>query len=206
VGRRNGSNVAELEGYRPGMAPGDGERSCGECALCCTILRVDDLAKLGGTPCAYLRREGSGCSIHAHRPSICRGYRCYWLQGGLQVDDRPDRLGAVIDLVSAGGQPVMAIREASPGSYQRSARLAEIAAEFREHHAVRITDAGDVMDPDREYRVLLAGGEEHRVRGDRIEVWQDGARTETRRRPWIERAFRRIAVWRTSRKVHRLAR
>jgi len=188
------------------MAPSDARRSCGECTLCCTVLRVDHLAKLGGEPCVYLRREGPGCSIHAHRPPICRSYRCYWLGGGLGDDDRPDRLGAVVDLVSAGGAPVLAIREASPGSFERSARLREIAAEFREHHPVRITDAGDVMDPEREYRVLLARGEEHRVRGDRVEVWRDGARVEARQRPWLERTLRRAAVWRTSRSLRRMAR
>jgi hypothetical protein len=188
------------------VATADARRSCGECSLCCTVLRVDDLDKLGGTPCAYLRREGSGCSIHQRRPEICRAYRCFWLKGGLEDDDRPDRLGAVIDLVSAGGVPVMEIRQASVGSFDHSQRLIEIADEFRAHHPVRVTDVADVMDPEREYRLLLAAGEEHRVRGDTIEVWRDAAHQETRRRPWLERALRRIAVWRTARKVRSKAR
>jgi hypothetical protein len=170
------------------------------------VLRVDDLDKLGGVPCAYLRSQGAGCSIHPRRPGICRAYRCFWLRGGLAEADRPDRLGAVIDLMHAGGAPVMEIRQASPGAFARSERLREIAEEFRAHHPVRVTDVADVLDPDHEYRLLLADGEEHRVRGDTVEVWSNGAYRETRRRPWIERALRRVGLWRTSRKLRRSTR
>lgn len=183
------------------MATQDAKRSCGACTLCCTVLRVDELDKLGGTPCAYLRRGGDGCSIHERRPEICRAYRCHWLQGGLEEDDRPDRLGAVIDLRTASGTPVLEIRQAMPESFERSPRLREIAESFRAIHPVRISDVANVMDPEREYRLLLPGGEEQRVRGDTIEVWRDGALRETRRRPWLERVLRRVAVWRTARKL-----
>ena len=37
------------------MSEGEASRRCGECDLCCRLLRVDDLAKLGGVPCTYLR-------------------------------------------------------------------------------------------------------------------------------------------------------
>ena len=189
-------------------------RACGPCSLCCTLLRVDELAKLGGTPCVHQRKaaerprsepkasEGGpqlgmaegGCSIHPRRPAICRAYRCLWLQGRLGPGDRPDRLGAVLDLASRGGFPELVVHEAEPGTLERSARLREIVGEFRLSMPVRILDARGPLDPDHPFRVLLPGGEEQRVAGDRVETWRDGVRIGATRLPWLERALRRVAL------------
>jgi hypothetical protein len=173
-----------------------GARECGGCDLCCTVLRVDELAKLGGVPCKHLREAG-GCGIYAERPRICRSYRCQWLQGGFEEEDRPDRLGAVVDLINEAGVLRLAIREASPGAFDRSARLQQIAERYRSFMPVRVTTADDVMNPDAEFRVLLADGEEQRIAGDRVEVWRAGRHAETRRLPWGQRVLRRaLQRWR----------
>jgi hypothetical protein len=122
------------------------------------VLRVDELRKLGGTPCVH-QRAGGGCGIHPQRPGICRAYRCLWLGGGLRDDDRPDALGAVLDVVSRGASVWLEIREAQPGAFERSARLREIAHEYRASMPVRIGDSADVLDPERRFRVLLPNGE-----------------------------------------------
>jgi len=179
-------------------------RECGGCALCCTVLRVDELAKLGGTPCPKLRPAGDGCSIHATRPSICRAYRCLWLRGGLDDTDRPDRLGAVLDVAFEGDGPFLAVREAEAGAFQRSPRLREIAERYRESMPVRITSASDVMDPDRSYRLLLPGGEDQLVEGERITVFRDGRALATRRMPWLERSLRRLVLRFQARRLRRL--
>lgn len=165
-------------------------RACGACSLCCRVLRVDEIGKLGGDPCIHQRGSG-GCGIHATRPDICRAYRCLWLAGGLDPSDRPDRIGAVLDLVNEGAGPWLAIRQAESGTFEQSERLQEIAEAFRISLPVRITDAADTLDADRPYRVLLPGGEEHRVTGDRVEILRDGCPVETRRLPWLERQVRR---------------
>jgi hypothetical protein len=177
----------------PSSAAAASGRSCGACSLCCTVLRVDELAKLGGTPCLHQRAEG-GCAIHPRRPAICRRYRCLWLQGGLDPGDRPDRLGAVLDLASRGGLPELVVHEAEPGAFDRSSRLREIALHHRDSMPVRIQDSGGVLDADRPYRVLLPGGEEQRVAGERIEIWRDGVRVAERRLPWVERLARRAVL------------
>lgn len=170
-------------------------RSCGGCTLCCTVLRVDELPKLGGVPCAHV--TASGCGIYARRPAVCRGYRCMWLQGGLDEADRPDRLGAVIDVVVEAGVQRMAIREAKAGTFESSARLQEIAARHREQMPVKLTTAELAMDPDAPFRLLLAGGEERRIAGDSIEVWRDGQLVRRERFPWLERALRKMVIgWR----------
>jgi Fe-S-cluster containining protein len=182
--------TAGKAGERDRTAP---KRACGPCSLCCTLLRVDELAKLGGVPCVHQQVAG-GCAIHPRRPAICRAYRCLWLQGGLDEGDRPDRLGAVLDLASRAGFPELVVHEAEPGAFERSARLREIAERYRAGMPVRILDSHAVLDPDRGFRVLLPGGEEQRVRGERIETWRDGARVGVGRLRWLERLARRVAL------------
>lgn len=199
--------MAQLEAD-PERARRAAGRQCGPCSLCCTVLRVDELAKPAGRDCVH-QRAGGGCAIHAERPPICRSYHCLWLQGGLEDDERPDRTGAVVDLETTGVGLRLAIREAQPGAFDASPMLQAIAERYRSSMPVRISDTGDVTDPDRPFRVLLADGVEQRVAGERIEVWRAGRRVETRRLPWLERIARRVAVlWRARqlRRVERSAR
>lgn len=190
------------------MSAVEAPRACGSCSLCCHVLRVDEIGKLGGHSCLH-QRESGGCGIHPTRPGVCRAYRCLWLSGGLREPDRPDRLGAVLDLVNEGAGAWLAIRQAEPGAFERSERLREIAEEFRASLPVRITDVADTLDADRPYRVLLPGGEEHRVEGDRVEILRDGLPVERRRLSWLERRVRRLALgfrrWRLRRFPSRAA-
>jgi len=183
-------------------------RTCGECSLCCTVLRVDELRKLGGVPCRELREPGPGggcCGIHARRPRVCRAYRCLWLQGGLEAGDRPDRLGALLDLVTAGAETRLEIHEATPGSFDRSPRLREVAERHRAAMPVRVLDVGDVLDPDRPYRILLPGNTELRVAGERITELRGGEAITERRLPWLERTIRRLGIRVRRRRFRRFA-
>lgn len=185
-----------------GRAGGAAERRCGECSLCCTVLRVDELAKLGGTDCLH-QQAGGGCAIHPRRPAICRAYRCLWLRGRFGAADRPDRLGAVLDFVNHGGQLMLEVREARSGSFAASPRLQQLVERQRATIPVRISDADEVLDPDRPFRVLLPDGEEHRVAGDRIEVRRPGRPPELRRLPLIERLARRALLLLRARRLRR---
>jgi len=168
-------------------------RACGVCSLCCTVLRVDELKKRGGVDCVHQRAEG-GCGIYEKRPGICRSYRCLWLRGRFEEGDRPDRIGAVLDFVNHGGQLMLEVRQAREGSFDASPRLQQIVERQRISLPVRISDSDDVMDPDRPFRVLLPGGEEHRVAGDRIEVHRPDQPVEVRRLPLLERLARRAML------------
>jgi hypothetical protein len=148
------------------------------------LLRVDELSKRGGSPCRQLRAAPGrpGCGIHAQRPSICRAYSCLWLSGGLDPEDRPDRLGAVLDVATEGLVTKLRVHEAAPGAYTGSARLREIVARYRESMPVRISDVSRAGDPAAPVRF-------------------EGARElERRRLPWLERGLRRLALaWRAHR-------
>jgi hypothetical protein len=166
---------------------------------------VDELSKLGGSPCRHQRvgDPGGGCGIHASRPGVCRAYRCLWLRGGLGSGDRPDRLGAVLDLMTEGDISWLVLHESSRGAYDRSPRLQEIAARFRDTLPVRVIDSENVLDPDRPFRVLLPGGEEHRVEGERTVVFRDGVRVGERCLPWLDRWLRRVTMRARRRRLRR---
>ena len=164
--------------------------------MCCVVLRVDELRKLGGVPCQHQRDPG-GCGIHPTRPAICRAYQCLWLQGGLEDEDRPDRLGAVPDLVARGGSIWLELREAVPGAFDASPRLRAIAEQHRASMPVRVSDVGDVLNAAQPVRVLLADALEHRIEGEWTSVWRDGAFVERRRLPPLDRWLRRLRLaWR----------
>jgi Fe-S-cluster containining protein len=187
--------MAEV-GHDPERERRAASRSCGTCSLCCTILRVDELAKPAGRDCVH-QRGPRGCAIHATRPAICRAYRCLWLQGGLEDGERPDATGGIVDLETTGVGLRLAIREVRPGVFDASPVLQAIAERYRSSMPVRITDTADPMDPDRPFRVLLAEGVEQRVAGEQVDVFRDGLLVESLRLPWLERIARRVGqAWR----------
>jgi Fe-S-cluster containining protein len=176
-------------------------RSCGPCSLCCTLLRVDELNKRAGHDCVHQRGE-QGCGIYETRPQICRSYMCLWRQGGLEDDERPDLTGGIVDLETVGVGVQLGIRLRERGLLEKSPKLLEIARRYRSEMPVRITDAEDVLNPDRPFQVLLADGLEQRVEGERIEVYQDGTLIKKFRLRLLERLARRASIWWRSRKLH----
>ncbi len=167
------------------------------------MLRVDELAKPAGSDCRHQHgaADGAGCGIHAERPPVCRGYHCLWLQGGLADADRPDRTGGIVDLEPAGLGAQLSIREIRAGAFETSLALQAIAERHREQMPVRVILHGDPNDPDRPFRVLQSGGLEHRVAGERIEIWRDGDFVEVQRLGWADRLGRKISVWWRGRKL-----
>ena len=155
---------------------------------------MDELKKLGGTPCVHLRRapDAPGCGIHTERPRICRAYACLWLSGALDDEDRPDRLGAVLDLVSEAHGACLRVHEATPGAYERSPRLQAVVARYRASLPVRISDAQRPLDPDAPVRELFPDGGERVVAGDHVTERPAGGFARRRRLPWPLRLARRL--------------
>jgi hypothetical protein len=74
-------------------------RACGDCTVCCTVLKVDtpDFAKPADVPCANL--GAGGCTIHPVRPPVCRTWFCAWRRVAALPDEaRPDRSGLLVSL------------------------------------------------------------------------------------------------------------
>lgn len=83
---------------------------CGDCNLCCTVMRVEmapvhDGFKPANEKCRHACK--AGCSIYENKPSSCNSFICLWITMRLFISDfpmkwRPDKIGAVIDCNEVG--------------------------------------------------------------------------------------------------------
>jgi len=60
-------------------------RSCGECSLCCF---APSIPSIGSGSCGIYEEE---------RPPACSNYKCLWILGLLEEEDRPDRIGVIFE-------------------------------------------------------------------------------------------------------------
>jgi len=96
-------------------------RSCGPCSACCEVLEVRALDLPAWTRCPD-QCEGGGCGIYETRPDSCRPYRCSWLNGELEDDERPDLVGVIVDeglsqmFKPLWGDSARCVREVWPGA------------------------------------------------------------------------------------------
>jgi hypothetical protein len=91
------------------------DRECGECTECCCAVSVEELKKPNWTRCEHEGR--GGCAIYSCRPNSCRIYCCLWRSALLDGDEnRPDRLGVILDFRYVGATQAIAAWEARPGA------------------------------------------------------------------------------------------
>jgi hypothetical protein len=87
----------EEEAFLNSMTP-DQVNPCGECTLCCIAPAIEakhtkaplTAPKPAGQACEYCEAKG-GCRVYESRPSICKGYMCFYALG--LAPDRPDSTG-----------------------------------------------------------------------------------------------------------------
>ena len=53
-------------------------RQCGDCSLCCKVLRIPELDKPKDQWCPNFS-AGTGCRIYPDRPASCHDFACQWL-------------------------------------------------------------------------------------------------------------------------------
>ena len=94
-----------------------GERRCGPCTACCTVLGVAELEKGSFKKCCHL---GTACTIYASRPQSCRTWSCNWLldqEPGGDERHRPDKLGLIFSFEEMDGHKGILIAfEVWPGA------------------------------------------------------------------------------------------
>ena len=64
---------------------------CGDCTVCCTLSVVSELNKKAGEHCIYC--INNGCDIYGDHPQVCKDFECAYLQGGNNIELRPDKCG-----------------------------------------------------------------------------------------------------------------
>ncbi|MBR0776538.1 YkgJ family cysteine cluster protein [Bradyrhizobium diazoefficiens] len=89
--------VRDGQGFRatglPKAAPLS--RQCGTCNACCDILEVAAVDKPVNQLCRHWQ-TGTGCTIYARRPQMCRSFVCAWLQGHLDEEWFPAKSGIIV--------------------------------------------------------------------------------------------------------------
>ena len=86
-----------------------GNRKCGTCDACCTVLEIRSVPSESGKPCTHMTGSGTKrCGIYAQRPSECQGFVCHWLAGIGPSSSRPDRSGIMAHLAGEFGEIVVA--------------------------------------------------------------------------------------------------
>ena len=72
-------------------------RACGDCSLCCKVLKIDELQKPKDQWCKDCLPGAGGCSIYDTRPTCCRTFACAWLiDPTLPEEWRPTRSKMVV--------------------------------------------------------------------------------------------------------------
>jgi hypothetical protein len=112
-------DVAEIEPERP-------SRRCGTCRVCCRLPELPALGKPLDVVCRHVNsddRSEAGCSVFgsAARPQVCGQFKCGWLLGLGGENDRPDKLGVLMQPTVRGEhEQVLAFVEDQPGALNSS--------------------------------------------------------------------------------------
>jgi hypothetical protein len=71
-------------------------RRCGDCTLCCKVLKIVELNKPQGAWCQHCK-PGKGCQIYSGRPHECQRFYCgYLLQENLGEEWKPNHSKIII--------------------------------------------------------------------------------------------------------------
>lgn len=98
---------------------------CGECSMCCKLLRVESLDKPQGKWCGHAR-PGKGCAIYEERPGDCRAFKCVWLMSQqrdqlgecMAPELRPDRCKVIFTMGNDGATLIAHVDPAYPGAWR----------------------------------------------------------------------------------------
>jgi hypothetical protein len=99
------------------LVPG---RICGDCSLCCKLIRVDAFEKPSGVWCVHCAPGGSRCRIYDSRPAECRDFYCAWLLSPTLGEEwRPNRCKLVVRVEADGGLIAVHVDPSDPAAWRR---------------------------------------------------------------------------------------
>ena len=135
-------------------------RKCGDCSLCCKLIRVDTLAKPPGTWCSHCSPGRGGCTIYDNRPAECEQFYCAWMTSvSLGEEWRPMKCKLVVRLESDGKLIAIHVDPSDPVAWRREPffqtlkQLAIKGADVKQRVIVYIKDRVIVIFPNKEVDV-----------------------------------------------------
>ena len=139
------------------LVPG---RSCGDCSLCCKLIRVDAFAKPPGVWCPHCAPGGGGCRIYDSRPAECRDFYCAWLASPTLGEEwRPSRCKLVLRVESDGRLIAVHVDPSDPAAWRREPyfrtlkRFAAQGADSNQQVIVYIKNRVIAIFPNKEVEV-----------------------------------------------------
>jgi hypothetical protein len=98
------------------LVPG---RRCGDCSLCCKLIRVDAFEKPPGTWCTHCA-PGRGCKVYDSRPAECSDFYCAWLVSPTLGEEwRPNRSRLVLRVEADGRMIAVHVDPSDPAAWRR---------------------------------------------------------------------------------------
>jgi hypothetical protein len=109
--------MADGKAQTASLVPG---RNCGDCSLCCKLIRVDTFAKEPGIWCTHCAPGSGGCRIYDSRPAECRDFHCAWLASpALGEEWRPSRCKLVLRVEADGRMIAVHVDPKDPTAWRR---------------------------------------------------------------------------------------
>jgi hypothetical protein len=106
------------------LVPG---RTCGDCSLCCKLLRIEELNKPAGRWCPHCAPGRGGCGIYDGRPQECRTFNCAWLMlAHLGPEWHPTRARMVLTFEASGKRIVLHVDPGSPAMWRTEPYFSQI--------------------------------------------------------------------------------
>jgi len=137
------------------LVPG---RSCGDCSLCCKLLRIDVLNKPVGKWCTHCAPGRGGCTIYQSRPAQCRDFHCLWLTSPMLGPEwRPNKCKMFLRM--EGNLIAVHVDPNEPGAWRRQPffqqlkEIAKKAVDGRQQVIVYVKSRVTVILPNKEVDV-----------------------------------------------------
>ena len=147
-------------------------RSCDGCALCCMILKVDELNKPWATWCTHCSTR-KGCDIYERRPNQCRTFYCGWLTNDqLGEEWKPSKSKIVLVSELDGDRLAAHVHPNHPDAWRKEpfySALKEWATAAVPHHRQVTACVGRryyMIFPDRDVDLGIVGDDDRIMTGE----------------------------------------
>jgi hypothetical protein len=136
---------------------------CGDCTACCTLSAVSELNKKAGEHCVHC--INNGCAIYGKHPQVCKDFECAFLQGGTNIELRPDKCGVMFFKKSDRifcGMPVPGVAVTDLAKGQINSFLGQgysvVLLKIGERPHIKLAEGHDENEVYEEYMNLLTNG------------------------------------------------
>jgi hypothetical protein len=158
------------------LAPG---RSCGDCSLCCKLLRIDAFNKPNGKWCAHCAPGRGGCKIYETRPDECRAFYCLWLiSPHIAAEWQPNKCKMVLSVESDGHRIALHVDPANPTAWRHEPFFSQLrkwalsGPDSQQQVVIYIGKRVIALLPGKEVDLGIVKSGDHIMIGLRAGIWE----------------------------------